>query len=267
MTFRDVVVVVGIAVVLYGCGGDSSLATVVVKSVSLPLQERRIIRVGVREVPEDGGNPAFRWVQDAANVTLQFTPIEGRTSLLRLVVLGEMTVSDTAPDMVDLQAIPSELESLRKLFLNLLDYPESTPNLVALARSDPAFRDGLLQSLSAPRELHGMPQYSQGGKPFVGTLLFRADLFEQRGLRWDTWEQLYDSLQQLKASFPRAGRSASPATTCSIVPRPGSAAGTTARWSPTITRSSSASVWGRGIRSIRTTCAGSLAHTATDCCT
>lgn len=204
MSFRDVAVVVGVSVVLSGCGGDSSLATVVVKSVSLPLQERKIIRVGVRDLPEDGGSPAFRWVQDGANVTLQLTPIKGRTSMLRRLVLGEMAVSGTAPDMVDLRAIPSELESRRKLFLNLLDYPESTPNLVALARSDPAFLDGLLQSLSAPRELHGMPEYSRSGKPFVGTLLFRADLFEQRGLRWNTWEQLYDSLQQLKATFPKS---------------------------------------------------------------
>ena len=108
-----------------------------------------------------------------------------------------------------------------------------------------------------------MPQYSERGKPFVGTLVFRADLFEQRGLRWDTWEQLYDSLQQLKASFPKSRPFG--ITGDDLLYRAASWFGSGHdRTLVAITRRS-ASVWGRGIR--RTTCAGSLAHTATDCCT
>ena len=203
-----VVTALGIAAAVIGfagCGQDSGTEpaeTREIRPVSLPLAERTVISVGVAATPGEVRVPALDRVAEAANVSFEYVPVDGATGMLRLLVLGEMSRAGEAPDIVDLRAVPGDVDSYRGLLLNLLDYPESTPNLLALARSDPSFLDGLLQSLSAPGELHGMPQYLPGGTPFLGTLALRADLFERRGLNATTWETLYVALRQLKASFP-----------------------------------------------------------------
>jgi len=137
-------------------------------------------------------------------VTFEHLTMEGTNGMLRLLVLGETSRNGTAPDIIDLRAVSPDGTAFRGLFVNLLDHPQATPNLVARARSDPLFADGLLQSLTAPGELHGVPEYVPGVEPFVATLAFRADLFRQRGLIAETWDQLDSSLRSLKAAFPES---------------------------------------------------------------
>ena len=189
---------------LGGCGRDSEPDTTEIRTVSLPLQERTTLSVGMAGPPNASDLALFRRVEDAANVTFEYLTMEGANGMLRMLVLGEMSRAGTVSDIVDLRAVSRDVKSFRALFVNLLDHPQATPNLVALARSDPLFADGLLQSLTAPGELHGIPEYVPGVQPFVATLAFRADLFEQRGLIADTWDQLDASLRHLKAAFPES---------------------------------------------------------------
>ena len=199
------VVPVLVACALLGaCGRDSEPDAAEIRPVSLPLQERTTLRVGVAGPPGAFDLARFRAVEDAANVTFEHPTLEGTNGMLRLLVLGETSRDGTAPDIIDLRAVSRDVTAFRGLFVNLLDHPQSTPNLVALARSDPLFADGLLQSLTAPGELHGVPEYFPAVEPFVATLAFRADLFRRRGLIAETWDQLDSSLRSLKAAFPES---------------------------------------------------------------
>ena len=189
---------------LGGCGRDPEPDTAEIRALSVPLQEHTTLSVGVAGPPNASDRALFRRVEDAANVTFEHLTLEGTNGMLRLLVLGETSRNGTAPDVIDLRAVSRDATAFRGLFVNLLDHPQATPNLVALARSDPLFADGLLQSLTAPGELRGFPEYSPRAEPFVATLAFRADLFRQRGLIAETWDQLDSSLRRLKAAFPES---------------------------------------------------------------
>ena len=164
-----VVPVLTACALLAACGRDAEPDAVEIRAVSLPLQERTTLRVGVAGPPGAFDLARFRAVEDAANVTFEHPTLEGTNGMLRLLVLGETSRDGTAPDIIDLRAVSRDVTAFRGLFVNLLDHPQATPNLVALARSDPLFADGLLQSLTAPGELHGVPEYFPAVEPFVAT--------------------------------------------------------------------------------------------------
>ena len=144
-------------------------------------------------------NISREWLEEYANIELK---IVGLPSSPGDVLLGEMIRDGELPDILPERRFDLRLEEYRMMFVNLLEFPNLTPNITALRELDPDFDAALIRKYTGPDELLSAGTYAPFEKPFAGTIAFREDLFRRHGLGYDTWDELYRSMKKLKELYP-----------------------------------------------------------------
>ncbi len=157
------------------------------------------------------------WLAKKTNITLEFVSLSGRPvsadpgltggielGQIAAVELGEMIRSGKLPDIVAEGSIDLDDESLRKLFVDVLEFPGLTPSFRQTVAAVPRFRDSLLARLSEGDRLYSMGTYDPDRIPFAGVLAYRQDIFQARGLKTDSWQSIRRSLQELKSAYPES---------------------------------------------------------------
>jgi putative aldouronate transport system substrate-binding protein len=188
-------------------------------SVSFPLAEQVTLRVGLgagtaAPSPDSVG---LAWLEKRTNIKLEFVSLSGRPlggdpgltggielGQIAAVELGEMIRSGKLPDIVAEGSIDLDDEGLRKLFVDVLEFPQLTPNFRKVVAAVPRFRDSLLARLSEGDRLYSMGTYDPDRIPFAGVLAYRQDIFQDRGLKTDSWQSIRRSLQALKSTYPES---------------------------------------------------------------
>lgn len=233
------ILLLSILLIVAGCGAgseeepmtlaDPEWRSKVRREVSFPLDERLTITVGMgggaiseaqaiagdaagataggsgttqasgSSQPASPKNISREWFENYTNVELQ---IVGLPSSPGDILLGEMIRDGELPDILPERRFDLRLEEFRKMFVNLLEFPSLTPNIVSLRENDPDFDAALIRKYTGPDELLSAGTYSPFEKPFAGTIAFRQDLFRRHGLRFGTWEELYRSMKKLKELYP-----------------------------------------------------------------
>lgn len=186
-------------------------------SVSFPLAEPVTLRVGLGAgmAAPPAGSAGLAWLEKETNITLEFVglgrgpsgvdpALTGGADLgqIAAVELGEMIRSGQLPDIVAESSIDLREEELRKLFVDVLEFPGLTPNFRRVVAAAPRFRDGLLARMSSGGALYSLGTYDPERLSYAGVLAYRQDVFEARGLKTDSWQSIRGSLQELKSAYP-----------------------------------------------------------------
>lgn len=191
----------------------------VVTSVSFPLAEPVTLRVGLGAgmAAPPAGSASLAWLQKETNITLEFVSLgrgpsgvdpalTGGADLgqIAAVELGEMIRAGKLPDIVAESGIDLREEGLRKLFVDMLEFPGLTPNFRRVAAAAPRYRDGLFARLATGDALYSMGSYDPERISYAGVLAYRQDVFQARGLKTDSWQSISRSLQDLKSLYPES---------------------------------------------------------------
>ncbi len=186
---------------------EAAWLTSVRRDVSFPLPEAITVTVGY--IPTNSAsasqaaparNISQEWLEQRTNIHFELIPM-GTGRLWRMATLPEMIENGTLPDLVAERIVDPKDQSIRELFVNVLDFSDLTPWFNSLLRSDDLFLKGTLARLEGDDELYSLGQYSPANTPFQGALAYRQDVFEHHGLRHRTWDELESALRMLKRTF------------------------------------------------------------------
>lgn len=178
-------------------------------NISFPLASPITVTVGTRSSPQSSAqetetirNVSMEWLEKQTNIHFEFQPMGGR--FWRMIDFPEMVSEGTLPDLMKESLVEPKDDSVRALFVNVLEFPELTPNFNSLLKADELFLLGTLGRLEKNNELYSLGEYSSGTLPHLGAIAFREDVFSKEGLSYDTWGELFESLKRLKNSFPES---------------------------------------------------------------
>lgn len=213
------VILLIIGAILLGCtarsAGDSAEDNnewkySVKTDISFPLSTPITITVGIRsqeqageQVPDIATNVSLQWLEELTNIHLEFQPLVV-SAAWRMVDFPEMVREGTLPDLLQESIIGNKDDSVRALFVNVLDFPELTPNFNNLLKNDELFLMGTLSRLEGDNELYSLGSYAPEKLPYMGAIAFREDIFVNHHLEYETWSELLKSLRYLKESFPES---------------------------------------------------------------
>ena len=188
-------------------------------SVSFPLAEQVTLRVGLGAgmTAPSPDSASLAWLEKKTNIKLESVSLAGGpsgvdasqtggidVSQIAGIQLGEMIRSGRLPDIVPEGSIDLNDESVRNLFVDVLEFPELTSSFRKAVAAAPRFRDGLLARLSAGDKLYSMATYNPDLIAFAGVLAYRQDIFQAKGLKTDSWQSIRRSLQELKTAYPKS---------------------------------------------------------------
>jgi len=170
-------------------------------SVSFPLAQELTITVGLssRMSPPEAGNLSLLWLEKRTNVRLQFVTIPDSPGD---VEFGQILRAGKLPDILPEERIDLAEESVRRLFVNVAEFPGLTPHFLARLRADPELMSGIVARTTEKGELASVGSYRRDSLPYAGVLAYRRDLFEQRRLGSSSWEEIAVSLESLKRALP-----------------------------------------------------------------
>ena len=203
--------------VLSGCGGangqsaavDESWRESVNRHVSFPLANPITVTVGyVPPLPttgsgkEDAENVSLLWLEEKTNIHFELRALQASGSMWRMAEFPEMIQKGLLPDLVPESVVDPKDQSIRDLFVDVLEFDELTPRFNALLEGDELFLNGTLGRLEVGNTLFSLGRYSPGSMPYQGALAYREDLFRDLALEHGTWAQLFNSLKEFKREYP-----------------------------------------------------------------
>jgi ABC-type glycerol-3-phosphate transport system substrate-binding protein len=169
--------------------------------ISFPIDKKITLSVGLSSGTSRPDNMSIQWLEERTNIHLEFITLPRGPGDIEF---GTMIREGRLPDIIPEGRLSLNDTYIRKLFVDVQEFPSLTPNFNRLLKENTLFRKGVLSKLYMDDALYSLASYKPAALPFEGVLAYRRDLFEKYSLKHSTWDEILSSLKSLKEIHPES---------------------------------------------------------------